>query len=239
MRPERELRNPEAKGAALSRRLAKEGLSVADIFLQVHDNFHDYAINHPEESRRKFARQQFLRTLDYAAAAGSKHVTILPGVTFEKESRTSSLRRAADELSWRVERAASLKLQVAVEPHVGSITDTPRRALELAALVPGLGFTLDYAHFTRAGVPDADIEPLTAHATHFHARCARKGRLQCCLKENTISFGRALKALKKHRFNGWIAVEYVWIDWEHCNEVDVISESVQLKSLLESAAGKI
>lgn len=239
MRPERELRKPDTNGAALSRRLAKEGLNVADIFLQLHENFHDYAVNHPEESRRKFARQQFLRTLDYAAAAGSKHVTILPGVTHKNESRTHSLRRAADELSWRVERAAHLKLQVAVEPHVGSITNTPLLALELAELVPGLGFTLDYAHFTRAGVPDSDIEPLTARATHFHARCARKGRLQCGFKENTISFGSALKALKNHRFNGWIAVEYVWIDWEHCNEVDVISESVQLKSLLESAAGQI
>jgi hypothetical protein len=46
-------------------------------------------------------------------------------------------------------------------------------------------------------------------------------------------------ALYKNRFTGWIALEYVWIDWEHCNEVDIISESIQLKKLLEAAARKI
>ena len=58
--------------------------------------------------------------------------------------------------------------------------------------VPGLGLTLDYAHFTRAGIPDSRIEPLTARATHFHARCAQKGRLQTSFKNNTIDFSSAL-----------------------------------------------
>jgi sugar phosphate isomerase/epimerase len=239
LRPEKELRNPARNGAILGRRLAREGLIAADIFLQLHENFRDYAVNHPDAARRKFARRQFLRTLDYAAAAGSEHITILPGVIFETESRAQSLDRAADELSWRVEQAAARKLTVGVEPHLGSITDTPERARQLAALVPGLGFTLDYAHFTRAGIPDSRIEPLAARATHFHARCARKGRLQSSLKENTIDFGRALTALNNHRFKGWIALEYVWIDWEHCNEVDILSETIQLGERLSAAARSI
>jgi hypothetical protein len=48
-----------------------------------------------------------------------------------------------------------------------------------------------------------------------------------------------LAALNRHRFGGSMALEYVWIDWEHCNEVDVLSESVQLKRLLEDAAARI
>ena len=232
LRPEEELSNPGKNGATLYRRLEREGLVAADIFLQLHESFVDFAVNHPEAARRKFARQQFLRTLDYAAAAGSGHVTILPGVVFKNESREKSLARAVEELSWRVEQAVAMKLTVAIEPHLGSITDTPRRALQLASLVPGLGFTLDYAHFTRAGIPDSRIEPLAARATHFHARSARKGRLQCSLKENTINFAGALKALNRHCFNGWIALEFVWIDWEHCNDVDVLSETIQLQRRL-------
>ena len=239
LRPEKELRNSGRNGAILGRRLAREGLVAADIFLQLHENFTDYAVNHPDAARRRFARQQFLRTLDYAAAAGSKHITILPGVSFKTESRAESLARAADELSLRVESAGAMKLTVGVEPHLGSIADTPERALHLAELAPGLGITLDYAHFTRAGIPDARIEPLTARATHFHARCARKGRLQCSLKENSINFAAALKAFKRHRFSGWIALEYVWIDWEHCNEVDVLSETIQLQRHLVAAAKDI
>lgn len=239
LRPEKELNNPKKNGAALHRRLASEGLVAGDIFLQLHENFTDFAVNHPDASRRKHAREQFLKTLDYTATAGSKHISILPGVIFKDEPRKKSLSRAAEELLWRVERAAAAKLTVGVEPHVGSIVDTPERAMELAALVPDLGFTLDYAHFTRIGIPDSRIEPLTSRATHVHARCARKGRLQSSLKENAINFSRALMALNNHRFNGWIALEYVWIDWEHCNEVDVISETVLLGQHLAAAAQKI
>jgi len=239
LRPETELRAPEKNGSTLRRRLARHGLASADIFLQIHRNFTDFAVNHPAAARRKFAREQFLRTLDYAAATGSKHVTVLPGVVFKTELRATSLDRAAEELSWRVERAADMNLKAAVEPHVGSLADTPERALQLAARAPGLGFTLDYAHFTRVGIPDSRIEPLSARATHFHARCARRDRLQSNFKENTIDFSGALKALNQHRFNGWLALEYVWIDWEHCNEVDVISETIQLRDHLIAAAKKI
>ncbi|HEX3624995.1 MAG TPA: TIM barrel protein [Verrucomicrobiae bacterium] len=239
LRPEKELNRPEKNGAALRGRLKRDGLVASDIFLQVHDNFADFAVNHPEAKRRDFARRQFLKTLDYAAAAGSDHVSILPGVVFPSESRETSLSRAAEELAWRVEEATSMKLTVGIEPHVGSIVDSPARAMNLAGLVPGLGFTLDYAHFTRAGVPDADIEPLCARATHFHARCARKGRLQSSFKDNTIDFTRVVRALNRNRFNGWVALEYVWIDWEHCNEVDVLSETVQLAGHLSAAAKKI
>jgi sugar phosphate isomerase/epimerase len=233
LRPEKELRAPAKSGKRLRRHLARHRLVAADIFLQVHENFTDFAINHPEASRRKFARSQFSRTLDYATAAGSKHITILPGVIFKNESREASVARAACELSWRVERAASIKLSVAVEPHIGSLADNPERALALAALVPGLGLTLDYAHFTRVGVPDRRIELLASRATHFHARCACKGRLQSSFNKNTIGFRRALKALDRGRFAGWIALEYVWIDWEHCNEVDVISETILLRDHLQ------
>jgi sugar phosphate isomerase/epimerase len=71
-------------------------------------------------------------------------------------------------------QAEAAKLQLAVEPHVGLLSATPERALGLARRVPGLGFTLDYAHFARAGISDARIEPLTPFATHLHARAARR-----------------------------------------------------------------
>ncbi len=130
-------------------------------------------------------------------------------------------------------------MQPGVEPHIGSLIDKPERALDLVKRVPGLGFTLDYAHFTRARISDARIEPLAKFATHLHVRAARPGRLQSALKENTIDFPRVLAALHKHKFTGWIALEYVWMDWEHCNEVDVISEAMLLRDQLVRAAEKI
>jgi sugar phosphate isomerase/epimerase len=239
LKPSRELLKPARSGATLKRKLAAEGLKAADIFLQLHAGFVEFAINHPDAKRQKFAQEQFLRALDYAQAAGSAHITVLPGVTFDRESRATSVSRGVDQLAWRVGKAKAAKLQVAVEPHTGSLIDTPERAADLIQRVPGLGFTLDYAHFTRAGIPDDRIEPLTRRATHVHARAARRGHLQSSLKKNNIGFPRMVAALYKNRFAEWIALEYVWIDWEHCNEVDIISESIQLKKLLETAATKI
>ena len=239
LKPGAELKKPEASGAKLKRRLASHGLKASDIFLQIHAGFVEFAINHPEPKRRAFARDQFRRALDYAHASGAEHVTLLPGVTFAGESRAESISRSAEELAWRVAQARAAKLPVAVEPHIGSLADTPERALDLVERVPGLGLTLDYAHFTRAGISDARIEPLVKFATHLHARTARRGRLQAPLKESSIDFSRVVKALARHRFAGWVALEFVWIDWEHCNEVDIISETVQLKKLLADAATKV
>ena len=59
------------------------------------------------------------------------------------------------------------------------------------------------------------------------------------MQENTIDFSRLVQALARAKFSGWVALEYVWIDWEHCNEVDIISETVQLKNLLTAAAANI
>src|SRR5215469_1034236 len=60
LRPENELRKPGKNGARLKRCLAREGLVAADIFLQLYENFTDFAVNHPEAKRRQFARQQFV-----------------------------------------------------------------------------------------------------------------------------------------------------------------------------------
>ena len=235
LKPSRELRNPARSGAVLRNRLDSHGLKAADLFLQIHAGFEECAINHPEPKVRRFARDRFSRCLDYATAIGADHLTVLPGVAFKGEARRDSLGRSADELGWRIAAAGEAGIQAAVEPHVGSLIDTPERTLALTDLVPGLGLTLDYAHFTRGGIPDDRIEPLLAHATHLHARCARRGRLQCPLKENTIDFPRVVDGLTRRRFKGWIALEYVWIDWEHCNEVDVLSETVMLRKQLLGA----
>jgi hypothetical protein len=40
--------------------------------------------------------------------------------------------------------------------------------------------------------------------------------------------------MKTVDYPGYIGVEYVWIDWEHCNEVDNISETILLRDYLRS-----
>ncbi len=235
--PSREFKNVARSARALRKKLDNLGLKPADVFLQMAPDFKAFAINHPEGRRRKKARDWFQRTLDYTAGCGGKHITILPGVHFEDESLAESLARCVDELSWRVAQAKKSRLTVSVEAHVGSIAPRPALATALLKQVPGLTLTLDYTHFTRIGLPDSSVEPLVAHASHFHVRGARRGRLQERFAHNTIDYARVFKAMQKADYKGWIGIEYVWQDWEHCNECDNVAETVLFRDFFRQLAG--
>ena len=236
--PSREFADLGRSAGELRRKLGGAGLQPADVFLQMDGDFVPYAINHPEADRRDKARDWFLRTLEYADAIGCKHVTTLPGVHFEEEPYEASLDRSTEELAWRVERAAEASVVFGVEAHVGSIVPTPNQALALVERVPGLTLTLDYTHFTRAGLPDEAVEALVAHASHFHVRGAREGRLQASFKDNTIDYARVAARMKKTAYSGWVGIEYVWIDWEHCNECDNLSETIQFRDLFRALSAE-
>ncbi len=230
--PSREFADVGRAASALKQRTDALGLRVADVFLQTAADFHEYPINHPEAGRRKLARDWFSRTLEYAVALNCGHVTILPGVEFEEEKREQSLARAVEELGWRVAQARQAGVTLGTEAHVGSLVPDPASALELVQQVPGLTLTLDYTHFTRGGRPDREVEPLLAHASHFHVRGAREGRLQAPFKDNVIDYRRVVERMQAVGYRGWLGVEYVWIDWEHCNECDNLSETILFRDFL-------
>jgi sugar phosphate isomerase/epimerase len=230
--PSREFRHVKKSAKELRKKIKGAGLKPADVFLQMAPDFVPFAANHPEASRRKKARNWFEKTLEYAHELGCEHVTSLPGVTFESEDHATSLGRCREELAWRVSKAEDAGITFSVEAHVGSIVPTPPEAKALVESVPGLTLTLDYTHFTRAGLPDRDVEPLIDHASHFHVRGAAKGRLQTSFKNNAIDYKRVLQRMNRAGYKGWLGVEYVWIDWEHCNEVDNLSETIQFRDFL-------
>jgi sugar phosphate isomerase/epimerase len=234
--PSKEFKNLSRSAKALKKKLDGCGLACADVFLQMAPSFIPYAINQPEAARRRKARDWFLKTLEYAGRVGARHVTTLPGVVFEtgisRVDQSDSWNRSCEELAWRVERAKEHGITFSIEAHVGSIVPEPKSALRLVKAVPGLTLTLDYTHFTRAGLADSAAETLIPYATHFHARGARKGRLQAALPDNTIDYARVVRTMKKTGYKGYIGVEYVWIDWEHCNEVDNLSETIQMRDFL-------
>jgi sugar phosphate isomerase/epimerase len=233
--PSREFADLSRSANALKAKLSDRGLKPADVFLQLDPDFVPYAINQPDASRRTHAREQFLRTLEYASQLGSPHVTTLPGVYFEKdEPATDSWRRSQDELAWRMEQARAHKIIFSVEAHVGSLAPNPGEAERMVRGVDGLTLTLDYTHFTRIGLPDTEIEPLVRYASHFHVRGARKDRLQAPFKDNAIDYMRVLDAMRTSGYHGYLGIEYVWIDWEHCNESDNLSETILFRDFLRA-----
>ena len=232
--PSTEFRSVADSARELRQKLDDAGLQPADVFFQAAPDFTPYAANHPEAARRKKARDLFSRTLEYAGTCGCRHVTALPGAHFEEENRNDSLQRTVDEMVWRVEQAQSQGIIFGIEAHVGSIVPTPDQAEKLVKSVPGLTLTLDYTHFTSIGLPDSAVEPLVQYASHFHARGACNGRLQTSFNDNTIDYQRVLQVMDSTGYQGWLGIEYVWIDWEHCNECDNLSETILFRNFFNS-----
>lgn len=230
--PSRVFENLPASARDLKAKLDDRGLAPADIFLQTAPDFESVAPNHPDPSIRRLARDLFAKTVEFTSLCNGRHVTALPGVTFDGVPESDSLALCRDELAWRVEHAKGHNITFSVEAHVGSIVPTPSSAADLVRSVPGLTLTLDYTHFTRIGLPDSEVEPLVPLASHFHARCARLDRLQCAFPKNAIDYGRVLDVMREVNYPGYVGVEYVWIDWEHCNEVDNLSETILLRDFI-------
>jgi sugar phosphate isomerase/epimerase len=234
LNPSVEFENPEAGGRRLRALVESKGLEIADVFVVAATDRETLAPNNPSVLDRRNSRDVFSRALDYVAAAGARHLTQLPGVMFPELGADRSFEEARIELAWRAERAATSGITFAVEPHAGSIVETPDAALRLIKAAGKLTYTLDYSHFTKAGFADSEIDPLLGFASHFHIRGAREGRLQCSFVSNRTDYAAVLQKLSACGYSGCHAIEYVWIEWEHCNECDIVSETVLLRDYLRS-----
>ena len=219
----------------LEERIRGRGLEIADVFCIPWTDFETMAPNNPDVAERDRGTDLFRDMLDLTVRLGAPGLTMVPGVDWPHETHEESLARAAGELGRRADEAHAAGVRFSVEPHVGSVCGTPGDVARLVELAPGLELTLDYTHYVSQGFSDAQIEPLVRHARHFHARGGAPGRVQCALKENTIDYGRAVEAMREAGYGGALAVEYVWIDWERCNECDNVSETLLMRDRLRAA----
>jgi sugar phosphate isomerase/epimerase len=226
LQPTQMFANVSKNAKVLRNMLHDNNLESADIFLQAASDFISMASNHPDANIRRKARAWYLDSLEFTLICGGKHTTGLPGVYFQDEPEENSYVRACEEMAWRFEKAKENGIVFSVEPHLGSIIPSPKTAEQFVKDVPGLTLTLDYTHFTKIGMQDNEIEPLLQYSSHFHARGATKGFLQTSFKKNTIDYKRVLREMNKTNYKGFIGIEYIWIDWEKCNEVDNISEVI-------------
>ncbi len=214
--------------------LDSSGLAASDLFVIPWTDFQTMAPNNPDPAERERGRALFHDMLELAERIEAPGLTMLPGIDWPGESRDDSFARAQDELCYRARVAAERGLRFSIEPHLGSIAQEPPEAERLCVETAGVELTLDYSHFVYQGYPEDEIEPLVAYARHFHARGARRDRMQCALKDSTIDFERMVDAARLAGYDGDIGLEYLWIDWEHLNECDTVSETILLRDRLEA-----
>jgi len=214
-------------------------LRASDVFVQVGVDPSECAANDPSPDVRAKNSELFKRTLEFAVALGSKHLTGLPGVLHDGVSRDRDLDLAAEVAAWRTAECASAGIEYAIEAHVGSICADVASTRAFLGAVEGLTLTLDYGHFIMAGENSAQVHELLPFATHVHVRGGAPDRLQTTVDESMIDFPGMLKGLQHFGYNGFLALEYVWIDWKGCNRTDNVSETVLLRRALESTISEM
>jgi hypothetical protein len=53
--------------------------------------------------------------------------------------------------------------------------------------------------------------------------------MQVGAAENEVDYDCLLESLRSVGYNAYVACEYVWVDWERCNECDNLSETIMLR----------
>jgi len=220
--------SPLVYTAAATEDLKREELRAADVFLQIGTDPAESSANDPSNSARLKNREIFRRAVDFCVALGCSHLTGLPGVFHASANAQQNWALAVEEAAWRTMTCSAAGLAYAIEPHLGSICDSVESTLRFLAAVPGLTLTLDYGHFVYHGTPTEAVHALVPSTSHLHARAGARGRLQVACRENQIDFAGALRALKQAHYSGTIALEYVWVNWNQCNQTDNISETILL-----------
>jgi sugar phosphate isomerase/epimerase len=211
-------------------------LHVSDVFLQIGADPSECAANDPDPAIRSKNRDSFAYAVESCVALGCKHLTGLPGAFHSGASKESDLALAAEETAWRVTECAKAGLCYSIEPHVDSICALVASARAFLEAVKGLTLTLDYGHFVAAGETSGKVHALLPFASHIHVRGGAAGRLQTSVQENAIDFPGMIQKLQSLDYDGFLTLEYVWVDWKDCNRTDNVSETILLRRALESAA---
>jgi hypothetical protein len=58
--------------------------------------------------------------------------------------------------------------------------------------------------------------------------------MQAPVRESTTDFERMVDVAVAAGYDGFFGLEYVWLDWEHCNECDNLSETILLRDRLRA-----
>ncbi len=102
---------------------------------------------------------------------------------------------------------------IAIEPHVGSMLDTPERVLELLDAIdsPYLKLNFDISHFNVMGIPIAEsVAALARHTVHTHVKDERGvvPNYEFLIPgEGEFDYVAYLHAMRAHGYAGFITAE--------------------------------
>ena len=149
--------------------------------------------------------------LEWALADGPPVIDTTAGG--RPEDWESKLDMLIERIQEAVEYAASQGVTIAIEPHVGSIIDTPDRTLELIDRVGSdfLRVNFDISHFNVMGIGiEESVSKMAPYARHTHVKDER-GTVPdyefLVPGEGEFDYVAYLKAMQRHGYTGFITAE--------------------------------
>jgi sugar phosphate isomerase/epimerase len=228
---ERMLTEPKRYGAELASSLP---LPIANLFHLFGEDLMDRNLSGQANTQNMNDLQS---AIAFAKAADVPSVFVLPGMINPGQSRDDAVKTSAEALKPMVEAGVAAGVEILVEPHTGSILNSPAKTREFVEMVPGLKIVLDPSHFVAMGFRQEEIDPLSDIAGHVHLRQARPGLIQTKMEEGIVGFPGFFGALRDVGYDGWLASEYEHELGTPSQYDDVLSETVKMRDCLRSWLG--
>lgn len=225
--------DPQGHADRLNRLLDQYKLEAVDFFPQFGASLDERSFNSPDPAVRQQNSASFKGIILFCEEIGIPGFTISPGMHHPGRPFEENLETTAAAMNELTDMAGERDITVRFEPHIQSVVDTPERTLALLERTPKATITLDYSHFVMQYIPDERIHPLLAHTDHFHIRAARPGKLQSRLDENTIDFVDIARRLRRLDYRRCLSIEFVYMTWYDCNQVDCLTETIFTKDLMQ------
>ena len=230
---------PEKEAERIRGIMDGKGIGVSELFVCDFGQ----AINHPDEKERERSRELFAKFAKIGGLVGCESIMMLPGNVHEDLGQTykQAFQTSVEEYKWMVDVAQKNDLLLNFEPCIMSIAVEPAQAEELVQAVPGLGYTLDYAHQVQIGLTNQEIEPMHQYARHFHAKQSAQGEFEAKpdSKNGVIDFNRLVGKLKEDDYDGVVTIEFVAAPDVIEAGWDMKEETAKMKKVVEDALAAI
>ena len=226
---------PEKEAERIKGIMDAKGIGVSEFFVCDFGQ----AINHPDAKERERSRELFAKFARIGGLVGCESIMMLPGNVHEDLGQTyeQAFATSVEEYKWMVDVAKQNGLLLNFEPCIMSIAVEPAQAERLVQAVPGLGYTLDYAHQVQLGLTNEGIEPMHKYARHLHAKQSAPGEFEAKpdSEAGVIDFGRLIGRLKQDGYDGVVTIEFVAAPDVIEAGWDMKEETAKMKKVVEDA----
>ncbi len=218
--------DPVSKARRVAEMLRENGLTAIGINGNVSS-----PINSPDLEHQKQNWAELEALAIFAKDIGIPVVVLQPGHVDPDRGLGRSREASTEALREMVGIARKYNRILAIETHVNSVAEKYEDTLKMVDAIPGLKLAYDPSHFIMTEQKLADGEPLLNHTAHVHLRNAVVGNFQAAMDKGILDFDWVLAALKRHGYEGYVAIEYI----DGREDYDIEEQIAKLKSIIETA----